>query len=567
MAEAQGGGGRGASLAANARSLLLLLLLSTALLVPFLGKPLHLDDPMYVWTAERIAQHPGDFYGLDVNWCYTREPMARANDNPPLVSYALAAAGALLGWSEPALHGAMLGAALLAVAGVWVLARRLGAPPFLAGLGLLAMPGFLVSSTTLMADVLATALWTWAVVAWVRGLQEEATGWLLTGALLAGLCLLTKFVGLALLPLLFAYAALKYRRLDRRMLLLAVPLGVALLYRARMLARYGVDPFRAVGSFALEMRQASKASAFELPWLGLGYLGGTCLPALLLAGWIFRRRGWAACAVLFVAVGAGLLLVGSFSGVEFRSAEGTRLNLLLHLSAFMTGGAIVLALAWQHVARTRSAEAILLGLWIGGIFLFASFFNWSTNVRSILPATPAVAIMLASELQRQDRARGQLIPLALLGLSMLAGLLVAQGDLAYAQSARKAAIALTQEHGPGGRPLWFEGSWGFQYYMERGGASKINWDSFQVLAGDPIVRPSSNACRGIKLSPYMAHADRKATFPLHAVASTVTGGAGFYSHLLGVVPYLFGTPLDEVYSVYHIPVNFYDLHPAVPFKR
>ena len=94
MAEAQGGGGRGASLAANARSLLLLLLLSTALLVPFLGKPLHLDDPMYVWTAERIAQHPGDFYGLDVNWCYTREPMARANDNPPLVSYALAAAGA-----------------------------------------------------------------------------------------------------------------------------------------------------------------------------------------------------------------------------------------------------------------------------------------------------------------------------------------------------------------------------------------------------------------------------------------------------------------------------------------
>ena len=552
MGQAQGG--RATSLATNARSLLFLLLLTTALLLPFLGKPFHLDDPMYVWTAERIAEHPSDFYGIDVNWCYKREAMARANENPPLVSYALAAAGAVLGWSEPALHGAMLGAALLAVAGVWVLARRLGAPPLLAGFALLAMPGFLVSSTTLMADVLATALWTWAVVAWVRGLQEEETGWLLAGALLAGLCLLTKFVGLALLPLLLAYTALRYRRLDRRMLLLAVPLGVALLYRARMLARYGVDPFRAVGSFALEVRQASKASALELPWLGLGYLGGTCLPALFLAGWIFRRRGWVACAVFFFAVGAGLLLLGSFSGVELRSAQGTRVILLLHLAAFMTCGAIVLALTLQHAVRMRSAEAILLGLWVVGIFLFGSLFNWSTNVRSILPAAPAFAIVLASELQRQDRARGQAIPLALLGLSTLAGLLVAQGDLAYARSAREAALTLTREHGQGGRPLWFEGSWGFQYYMEREGASKINWDNFQLLAGDRIVLPSSNTC----ITTFPATTVRPGKdykFPLRALASTVTGGAGFYSDVLGVVPYVFGVPPTEVYAVSYLHVN------------
>jgi 4-amino-4-deoxy-L-arabinose transferase-like glycosyltransferase len=559
-------GGRAAALAGNARSLGFLLVLTTALLVPFLGKPLHLDDPMYVWTAKRIADHPGDFYGLDVIWCYKLEPMARANENPPLVSYVLAAAGALLGWSESVLHGAMLGPALLAVAGVWLLARRLGAPPLLAGLSLLAMPGFLVSSTTLMADVLATALWTWAVLAWVRGLHEEETGWLVTGAFLAGLCILTKYLGLALLPLLFAYTALKCRRLDRRMLLLGVPLGVALLYRARVLARYGVDPFSAVESFALEAREASKTSALELPWLGLGYLGGTCLPALLLAGWILRKRGWALVAVSLLAVGGGLLLLRSFCGVELRSAQGTRMNLVFHLSAFMTCGAIVLGLALQHAFRARSAEAILLGLWVVGIFLFASFFNWSTNVRSMLPATPAVAIALASALDRQARAREQAIPLALLGLSTVAGLLVAQGDFAYAQSAREAALALTQEHGQAGRPLWFEGSWGFQYYMEQGGASKINWDHFEVLAGDFIARPSSNTCR-IKISPYMAHPDKEHIFSLHALASTVTGGAGFYSHLLGVAPYVFANPPDEIYSVYYIPVNLNALKPILRLNR
>jgi len=523
-------------------------LLTIALLLPFLDKPLHLDDPMYVWTAKRIVEHPADFYGMDVNWCYRMEPMASANENPPLASYWLAAVGGLFGWSESVLHAAMLLPALLAVAGVWLLALLLGVPPLLSGLALLAMPGFLVSSTTLMADVLATALWTGAVLAWVRGLQEQRTGWLAAGALLASLCILTKYVGLALLPLLFVYTLLKVRRFDRRILLLGAPLGFALLYRARMLARYGVDPFTAIGTYALTVREASKASALELPWLGLAYLGGACLPALFLAGWVFRRKGWALCAAFLLAVGAGLLLEGSFCGFELRTAEGTRFNLVLHLSAFMACGAIVLALVVRHMVRERSAEAILIALWVAGIFLFASLFNWSTNIRSLLPATPAVAIVLASELHLRGRSRGQAVPLTLLGLSTLAGLLVAQGDLAYARSAREAALAVMQEHGQSKRRLWFEGSWGFQYYMELAGASKINWDHLEVSAGDPMVLPSSNCCL-IVLPPEMTHLTKDHRFPMHAMASTVTGGAGFYSHLLGVVPYVFGIPPDEVYSV------------------
>src|SRR5215472_18765897 len=190
---------RASAPSAGAKELACLSLLTVALLLPFLGKPLHVDDPMYVWTAKHIVEHPVDFYGLSVNWRGTMDSMAVVNKNPPGVSYWLALVGALFGWSEPALHAGMLVPAVLAVVGVWLLARSLGAPPALASLSLLAMPGFLVSRTTLMADVLATALWTWAVLAWVRGLQEERTGWLAAGALLAGLCFLTKYLGLALI--------------------------------------------------------------------------------------------------------------------------------------------------------------------------------------------------------------------------------------------------------------------------------------------------------------------------------------------------------------------------------
>jgi 4-amino-4-deoxy-L-arabinose transferase-like glycosyltransferase len=123
-------------------------------------------------------------------------------------------------------------AAVLAVVGTWLLAQNLGVRPLLASLMLLAMPGFLVSSTTLMADVLATALWLWTVLVWIAGLQKRRTAWLAAGTLLASLCIMTKYVGLSLIPLLSVYTLAKDRRLDRRSLAPGADRNHAVLPRA-----------------------------------------------------------------------------------------------------------------------------------------------------------------------------------------------------------------------------------------------------------------------------------------------------------------------------------------------
>src|SRR6516164_8039620 len=54
-----------------------------ACLLPFVGKAYHIDDPLFVWTAQQISQHPFDFFGFDVNWYATRQPMAAVTQNPP----------------------------------------------------------------------------------------------------------------------------------------------------------------------------------------------------------------------------------------------------------------------------------------------------------------------------------------------------------------------------------------------------------------------------------------------------------------------------------------------------
>ena len=84
-------------------------------LAPFAGKAIHIDDPMYLWAAHQIQSEPFDFYGFDVNWYGNEKSMVEANKNPPLVSFYLAFSAALLGWSELALHLAMLLPAMAAI--------------------------------------------------------------------------------------------------------------------------------------------------------------------------------------------------------------------------------------------------------------------------------------------------------------------------------------------------------------------------------------------------------------------------------------------------------------------
>ncbi|MFO0949239.1 MAG: hypothetical protein U1D30_25560 [Planctomycetota bacterium] len=92
----------------NAWPWLLLIAITTSLLVPFLGKAYHVDDPLFLWTARQIQTHPLDFYGFTITWDQRAVPMHVEMQNPPLFAYYLAAVTALVGWSELAIHVALL---------------------------------------------------------------------------------------------------------------------------------------------------------------------------------------------------------------------------------------------------------------------------------------------------------------------------------------------------------------------------------------------------------------------------------------------------------------------------
>src|SRR5439155_19503752 len=154
------------AVAVTRRATALLALATLVALLPFLAKPLHIDDPLFVCSARQIRAHPSDPFGFQVNWYGTAMPLHAVTKNPPLGCYYLAAASVLLGWSEMALHAAILLLAVAAIVGTYLLARELVAPraelaalAALAALLTLASPVFLISATTLMCDVPMLCLW------------------------------------------------------------------------------------------------------------------------------------------------------------------------------------------------------------------------------------------------------------------------------------------------------------------------------------------------------------------------------------------------------------------------
>lgn len=518
----------------------LLTLLVVFALGPFLAKPFNMDDPLFVWAARQIQEHPGDPYGFKVNWNDTVKPMWEETQNPPLACYYVALSAAVLGWNEFGLHLAFLLPAVLAILGTYRLARQFCDRPLLAALATLFTPVFLVSATSVMCDVLMLCLWVWAVIYWLEGLERKHAWRLLIAAALLALATVTKYFAVSLVPLLFAFTLISRRRLGLWCGYLLVPVVVMLAYGWWTQALYGKNLLLNAGDYATSTR-----ARLGLPGVGtllaaLGFTGGCLAVVVFMQPWLWRKR------VLAVTAGAGLLVALLFKESvlhQYRFFEGSSALLLMQMAFWAVGGVGLLALAVVDVINRREAKAWLLALWLFGTFIFAAFVNWTINGRSILPMAPAAAILLARRVD-QRALKGMSEPRTGALVTATAGaalaLLVTRAEYLYASAVEQVVEETRVKFVEPGRTLWFFGHWGFQYYMETIGA--VATDSRSALKpGDLIALPDHNPTT-MPVKPENAVVRGECVAPGSRWLATMNdaAGAGFYGSFWGPLPFAFG---------------------------
>jgi 4-amino-4-deoxy-L-arabinose transferase-like glycosyltransferase len=523
------------------------------LLFPFLTRAFHIDDPLFIWAARHIQTHPLDPYGFTVNWYGTASAMADVTKNPPIASYYIAAAASVFGWSELALHAAFLLPALAAAVGAYLLATRFCTSPLLAAMAAVLTPVFMVSSVTVMSDMLMLAFWVFAVYLWMIGLERANSVMLALAAVLIALSALTKYYGMALIPLLLVYSIVKERRVGWWVLAFLIPIAVLAWYQWATQQMYGHGLLLDAAVYANQPHPGFSRFSMAKACVAFGFTGG-CVASVL----FFARQLWSRTILLcgLALAAAVAILIASLGrlGTFHVSASGGAL-FVAQLGLWTTVGLSLAALAALDAFRNRDADSLLLFFWTIGTLLFAGFVNWTTNARSILPMVVPAGILVARRLEvlappRQGRLPATLIPLAMAAALSLA---VTWADSAFADVARAGATEVHSRYASRLNPLLFEGHWGFQYYMEQSGAKAVDVKTTQVAAGDRIVIPTTNT-NIIALPDWIKPSD-VIELPTTRWLSTMNSGvgAGFYADVYGPLPFAVGRVQPEQFVVYEVP--------------
>jgi len=533
-------------------SLLILAAVTLACLLPFVGKAFHIDDPLFIWCARHIQSDPFNFYGFNLNWYGRETSMAAVTQNPPLAAYYLALVGSLLGWSEIALHASFLLPALAMVFGTYYLGRNFCSQPFWAALATVVTPVFLLSSTSVMCDTMMMAFWVWSVFFWMEGIKTENPAKLGVAAFLIAACSLTKYFGISLIPLLLTCSLLEKRRIGRWLAFLCLPVLALAFYQWLTHRLYGRGLLLNAVAYATQLRVGGELPSKLLA--GLAFAGGGLVILLTAAPLLWDRKKLAAG--VFMAVMVGLLVstmdkVGAFPVID---AGKVKWLFVIQISLWVTAGTSLAFLVAADWLRQKTPASALLGLWVAGTFVFACAVNWTVSGRNILPMLPAVSLLLIRRLEARDffrEWRSTRLLLGPLGVSLLIALLVARADYKLADSARTAASFMTRKLGVPPNAIWFEGHWGFQYYMEKLGAKALDRHDLHLSPNEVIVVPTRNSYL-FPLPEDQVEPRSEHEFTASKWLAIMSAGAGYYSDGWGPLPFVFCPAPAEQYVVFRV---------------
>jgi hypothetical protein len=521
----------------TSRGAVICVVATIACLAPFANKAFHIDDILFLYAGRQICAHPADPYGFKVNWSGSEMPMAEEATNPPLTSYYIALAASCLGWSETALHLAFLVPAVAAVLGTYFLALRFCSEPLLAALATLLCPVFLISSTTLMCDIMMLAFVVWAVVLWLRSAEGGSRVFALLSACLLAAATLTKYFAVSFIPLLLVYSLLRWPRVGWRVLYLAIPVGVFLVYDLTMRSLYGHSHLYGAGWYALVTHDAGSwlfRRYLARGLVTLSFTGGCLATVIFYAPLLWSRR--------VLAVG----LLGT--GLMVWMLYGPR-GFVLQLSVFVVGGVSLVALAIADLWQARDAESALLVLWTLGTLVFCWLVNWTVNGRTILPMAPAASILIVRRLDRYAkdtvgrpffRKFGPLVLVAFLAAA------VTWADTRWADSIRVAAGKIRDQYGLQKNTVLFTGHWGFQYYLESYRFKRLDSTRDRLLPGSVLIVSnfSTEALPLPKDTFSKSVAIELASCPYLATMRPETR-AGFYAAGYGELPFAAGPATKE----------------------
>ena len=530
------------------RDLTVLILLTIALHLPFIGEAFHLDDAQYLDVALNVSQNP--LFPMDLPSVFEGHHQDLwGHTHPPLNAYLIAGLVHLHGGppSERFLHLSFLAFPILLTVSFYFLARRFAADPLIATTLLVTNPTLMVSAHTLMADVPLMALWVCATVLFIRGIDEENESFVYASAIPAiGACFYA-YQGLALVPLLAFYALSRKKLRSREVFVLVAPI---LLMAAWQLSGYihrGVTyastMFGYLGVRGIWLGSTKVRTAIAT----LTYLGGVIFPF----PFIFWKIGHRSKSALTWSALAVAIAVAFLRFADYTLAEKTFFAVCfaagLVAAAWVIGRAIE---SWS--LQGWPSDDLFLGLWFVGMLVGCVAMFFSGSARYLLPASPALLLLVMRFVKRATVFYASLI-----AVQLILGIALAQSDYQFAGLGRREAHDFESQFLKSPQPFIFSAEWGWRYYLASMGGDIVA-DDTTGRAGELFIKsdlalgqvPNTKFGHSLQLVEHRTYQIRS---PLRLLDPSTH--AGFWSDGWGVLPFWFSWgPLDQS-SVYRATGN------------
>jgi len=497
---------------------LLTILLFSFLLI-FVSKPVHIDDTVFLKTGEFLAEHPWKPFSFELNWGGKSVSIFN-EDNPFLIPYFEAFVTRIGGQSETILHIAFMIFPFLAMLAYRGIASGYKYSANTASVLLITSPAFLVSATTLMADIPLIAFYLLACYFYVRFCETLKTsdGWMF-GAMIV-LAAFTKYIGLTLIPLLL-FDSIRRGILRKSAPYLLLPVIGTLLWCIQNLISVGALHIWDSGkSMNLQAKPVFEKTIAALSFTGLSILGFVVFSCCRSLRSFLLLLGFSI---------AGGVIVHFFSRTHYFT------NTML--MGFGMGSAV-----FCFTRIDRSKIDAFLALWLVGMFLYVCLAEF-VAARVVLLFAPPLLLLLSARVSRSF-----LIHCVILNflLSVLVGFADQKSAVFYKNFAEK----LPTQH------THYIAHWGMQYYLEKRGLSPFDYEKDSLHAGDLIVVP---VVAGTSFYPMPQGSgkyrdvqvilEKEIRFDVYRGIFVMNSpnDAGWYCHGWGMLPYSWGYgPIETI---------------------
>lgn len=451
--------------------------LISGLMLPFLGKPVHMDDGFYLEITKAVVKNPCKPYSFMINWGEV-SGSGFGDFNPPLFSYFLAPARAKWGPSEVPLHLVALLFAFSAVLSFYFLCSEIGIRPLIPTLVFLSSPFFAVG-TNLMIDTPVLGLAIPSVLFFIVGVKREKLWPLILSGLLFSLAVLTKYSALALFVPFFVYPLLSKK--PGFMIPFATGLAVFLLWNIYCIVVYGQPHF-------MNTTAMNKFDVYVFlfnPFVLLMIIGMTLPYAFFII-----RRGFAFYLSLLSGMGIGLfyflLLNRDIESLINGCLVGISVFFGLYLFIFISGH-IELKNKGKYFVVLNDNLFIFMALWIVMIIIMNLFFTPFVAFRYLVFMYPAlIIIMFKYTVFSKIAAKNMYI---VIGCMFVIHAALAYADFRYARTYKNAAEFLQGQYHD--RIVWYLGHHGWQYYADAAGFHQWSKLNDRTAKGDIVIIPQN----------------------------------------------------------------------------